>query len=271
LVVSAISAIDWAISKVINVHSGPFQFQEAIILASVSTPVLIYYWIDFESNSSAIELRIYRTFGGMAAPILFYTVAGTFAIHQFLSWHFEERYDNYQTHFDEVPQQIGVVAVLIPTMLYFRKLLGDPERDDIKRAFQYLISAGGVFAISLAFGAITAGLLDETDTDAILFGISILIMASYTWYRQWSHCQFAVNIDYESEHHSPIRRIYLTATIGIPTLVSIGALTWLSYRFFELILVGGVERLKFAQPVGFLVGAGVTALYHLRVAMKERD
>ena len=271
LVVASISIIDYVISKNSNLITGPLQFKEALILAIVSLPVLLYYWSDFEGSASNLEVRIYRTFGGMAVPILFYTIAGTFAIHQFLSWNFDTRYQDRATFFAEVPQQIGVVIVLIPTMLYFRKLVAGVDRDDVTRIFQYLICAGGAFAIALGTGAITAGLLDKTDTDAILFGISILIVASYTWYRQWSHCQFAVNIDFEGEHHSPIRRIYLLIAVGVPTLISIGAATWLTYRLFEALLVGGVERLKFAQPTGFLVGAGIVALYHLRVVRKERE
>ena len=271
LVVAAITAIDYVISMNTDLVTEPRQMQEALILAVVSAPVLLYYWHNFENSASKFEARIYRTFGGIAVPILFYTIAGTFAIHQFLSWNFDTRFQDRGTFFEEVPQQIGVVIVLIPTMLYFRKLVASTERDDVIRVFQYLISAGGAFAIALGTGAITAGLLDKTDKDAILFGISILIMASYTWYRQWSHCQFALNIDFEGEHHSPIRRFFLLVAVGLPTLVSIGAATWLTYRLFEALLVGGVERLKFAQPTGFLVGAGIVALYHLRVARKERD
>lgn len=271
LVVAAITAIDYAISKATDLYIEPRQLQEAIILGLVSAPVLLYYWHNFDNSASSLEARIYRTFGGIAVPILFYTIAGTFAIHQFLSWNFDTRYQDRATFFEEVPQQIGAVIVLIPTMLYFRKLVAGADRDDVVRIFQYLISAGGSFAIGLGTGAITAGLLDKTDKDAILFGISLLIMASYTWYRQWSHCQFAVNIDFEGEHHSPIRKFYLLAAVGVPTLVSIGAATWLTYRLFEALFVGGVERLKFAQPTGFLVGAGIIALYHLQVARKERD
>ena len=271
VIISAINLFDILISNLMALKTSPNQWQESVILLVISVPVLLYYWQNFEGSASALESRIYRTFGGIAVPILFYTIAGTFAIHQFLSWNFDTRYQDRATFFAEVPQQISAVLVLIPTMLYFRKLVAGAERDDVTRVFQYLISAGGSFAIGLSAGAITAGLLDKTDTDAILFGISLLIMASYTWYRQWSHCQFAVNIDFEGEHHSPIRKFYLLAAVGIPTLVSIGAATWLTYRLFEALLVGGVERLQFAQPTGFLVGAGIIALYHLQVARKEPD
>lgn len=271
LVISAISFLDLALSRVMNIDTQQLALQEAVILAAVSWPVLAFYWQNFENNASAAEVRIYRTFGGMAVPILFYTIAGTFALHQLFAWYFDERIQEYKAHFAEVPQQIAVFLVLIPTMAYFRKLVAGADRDDVTRAFQYLISAGGTFAIALGTGAITAGLLDKTDTDAILFGTSLLVVSIPTWYRQWSQCQFAVNIDFEGEHHSPIRRLYLLAAIGIPTLFSIGAATWLSYRFFEALLVGGVDRIRFAQPAGFLVGAGVVALYHLRVSRKERD
>ena len=271
LAVSAISILDWAISKAIDVQVAPLQIQEAVILAAVSAPVFAFYWGKFEANATEIEARIYRTFGGMAVPILFFTIASTFAIHQFLSWQFEDRYDDYQAHFAEVPQQIGVVVVLIPTMLIFRKLVSGHERDNVVRAFQYLISAGGALAMGLSLGALLEGTLDNTDRDSLLFAFALIISAGYTWYRQWSHCQFAINIDFEAEHHSPIRRLFLLVTIGIPSLISIGAATWLLYRILEALFIGNFDEIKIAQPAGFIFGAGAVALYHLRVARKERD
>lgn len=271
LVVSGISLIDWVISKAIDVQVGPLQIQEAVILAAVSAPIFAFYWGKFEENASEIEGRIYRTFGGMAVPILFSTIALTFAIHQFLSWHFEDRYDDYQAHFAEVPQQIGVVVILIPTMLIFRKLVSGHERDNVNRAFQYLISAGGVLAMGLSLGALLEGTLDRTDRDSLLFAFALIISAGYTWYRQWSHCQFAMSIDFEVEHHSPIRRLFLLATIGIPSLISIGAATWLLYRILEALFIGEFDQIRIAQPAGFIFGAGAVALYHLRIARKERD
>lgn len=271
LVVSGISILDWAISKAMDVQVGPLQVQEAVILAAVSAPVLAFYWNKFEANATEIEARIYRTFGGMAVPILFSTIASTFAIHQFLSWHFEDRYDDYQAHFAEVPQQIGVVVILIPTMLIFRKLVSGHERDNVIRAFQYLISAGGVLAMGLSLGALLEGTLDRSDRDSLLFAFALIISAGYTWYRQWSHCQFAMNIDFEAEHHSPIRRLFLLATIGIPSLISIGAATWLLYRILEALFIGEFDQIRIAQPAGFIFGAGAVALYHLRIARKERD
>lgn len=269
--ISLVNLIDYGLSKATDLNIGTLQFQEGIILFAISAPTAIYYWQNFNHHSTELEARIYRTFAGMAVPILFATIAATFAIHQFLAWNFDTRYQDRVSFFEEVPSQIGAVIVLIPIILFFRRLVADFERDDITRSFQYLITAGGVFGIAIGIGAVVAGLLDKTDTDAILFGIAILITTGLSWVRNWRHCQFAISIDFEGEHHSPARRIFLYAATGIPTIACIGGSVWVSYNVFRALLVGGFDRIAVATPAGILVGGGVVAIYHATVLRRERE
>lgn len=271
IAISIINLIDYQISKSTDLYVGHFQLQDGLILLVISAPLALFYWQNFEHYATAIEARIYRTFAGMALPILFGTIAATFVIHQFLSWNFDTRHQSRQDFFNDVPAQIGTVIVMVPILLYFRRLISDYARDEISRAFQYLITAGGVVGIAIGIGAIVKGLLDETDKDAYLFGISILATVSPTWFRNWRHCQFAMSIDFESEHHSPIRRIFLYAATGISTLACIGAAVWVSYNVFRAILIGGFDRIAISTPAGFLVGGGVVALYHANILRTERD
>ena len=271
IALSLINLIDYLISKSTDLHVGHFQLQDVVILAVISAPLALYYWQNFELHATTLEARIYRTFAGMALPILFGTIAATFVIHQFLSWNFDTRYQDRQAFFNDVPAQIGTVLVMIPVLLYFRRLIGDYERDDIGRVFQYLITIGGVLGIAIGIGAIVKGFLDETDKDALLFGISILATTSPTWFRNWRHCQFAMSIDFEGEHHSPIRRIFLYAATGISTLVCIGSAVWVTYNLFKALLIGEFDRIAISTPAGFSLGAGVVALYQANVLRKERD
>lgn len=273
--IALITLIDFAISEVINFQISNLQFQEAVILFSISAPLAIYYWQNFEIHATALEARIYRTFAGMAVPILFVTIATTFAIHQFLAWNFDNelqsQFRDRESFFNEVPQQIGVILVLIPIILFFRRLLSNYERDEITRMFQYLIAAGGVFGIALGIGAIVAGLFDVTDTDAFLFGISILLTTVPSWWRNWRQCQFAISIDFEGEHHAPSRRFFLYAATGIPTIACIGAAVWVTYNVLRALFVDGFDRIAIATPAGFLVGGGIVALYHAGILRKERE
>ena len=275
VIIALINFVDFGISKWVGFTTSKYAFQEALILLVISLPLALFYWHDFDEKSSKIESRIYRTFAGMALPILFATIAATFVIHQFLSWNFDTHYQDRDTFFVDTPQQFGTVLILAPTLLYFRHLvkrsIAGLERDEITRIFQYLISGGGMVGIAIGTGAIVAGLFDVSDKDAILFGISILLTTLPTWYRQWRHCQFAMAIDFEGEHHAPVRRVYLYAMIGIPTLACIGAAVWVSYNVFRALLVDGFDRIAIATPAGILSGAGLVALYHLRVLSKERD
>ena len=129
-----------------------------------------------------------------------------------------------------------------------------------------------MIGIAISIGAVIAGLLDSADqNDAIIFGASLIVTTLPTWWLHWRKCQFAMAVDFEVEHHAPIRRIYLYALIGIPTLVALGSSVWVVYAFFKALLIGGLDQVQLSTPLGILISTGLVALFHLRVLQKERD
>ena len=75
--------------------------------------------------------------------------------------------------------------------------------------------------------------------------------------------------EFESEHGSPVRRFYLYALIGVPTIIALGASVFVVFNFFKALLIGGLDRIQLSTPLGVLISMAVVALYHSRVQRKE--
>jgi len=91
------------------------------------------------------------------------------------------------------------------------------------------------------------------------------------WWEQWRKARFALAIDFEAEHHSPMRRFYLYLFMGAPTIIGIGAAVWASYNVFKALLLDQHHLFGSRIPVGALVSCLVIGLYHLRTYRMERD
>lgn len=267
LVIALMNLLEWVIEKVSSQPTGHKLIQEAIIGGALSLPTAIFYWQNFDAKASLIEIRAYRYLGGQVIPALFATIAATFSINTFFTW-----LSGGDAYWDETASTTAAAIVLFATISFFRRLLKGYERDELTRVYQYLISAMAMVGIAISIGAVIAGLLDSADqNDAIIFGASLIVTTLPTWWLHWRKCQFAMAVDFEVEHHAPIRRIYLYALIGIPTLVALGSSVWVVYAFFKALLIGGLDQVQLSTPLGILISTGLVALFHLRVLQKERD
>ena len=75
--------------------------------------------------------------------------------------------------------------------------------------------------------------------------------------------------EFEIEHGSPVRRFYLYALIGVPTIIALAASVFVVFNFFKALLIGGLDTIELSTPLGILISTGLVALYHLRVQRKE--
>jgi len=265
LVIALMNLLEWVIEKVSSQPTGHKLIQEAIIGGALSLPTAIFYWQNFDAKASLIEIRAYRYLGGQVIPALFATIAATFTVNAVITWASGER-----VLWDDVPSTLAATLVLAPTIAFFRNLVQGFERDEITRTFQYLISGMAMVGVTISIGAMVAGLLDSTDkNDAIIFSISLAITTLPTWFLTWRKCQFAMATEFEIEHGSPVRRFYLYALIGVPTIITLAASVFVVFNFFKALLIGGLDTIELSTPLGILISTGLVALYHLRVQRKE--
>lgn len=267
LVISSINALEWLINLCIGENSSETLIQESVIVAAISFPTVIFYWQNFDNLANKFEVRAYRYLGGQVVPALFATIAATFTLNATITWAL-----GGDVYWGEVPSTSAAVIVLFALIYFFRRLLSGNERDEITRVYQYLLSAMAIVGVTVSIGALIAGLLDKTDqSDAIIFGASLMLTTFPTWWFHWRNCQFAMVVDFEQEHEAPIRRAYLYGLIGVPTLIALGSSVWVAYAFFKGLLIGELSNVELSTPVGILVSTGLVALYHLRINQREQS
>ena len=270
--VASISAIGFAISKWMDVATGKYELQDAVILFVVAAPLALFYWGSLNNNGSDLEIRIYRTFGGKAVPTFFLAVAATFALGSVLNWYFGEHIDDAPRYFTEVPQQIATVVVLAPLIYLFRYLVSGYQRDDISRLFQYFVSGSALIGAGIAGGWFIAGLFEfNSFINTSIAGFSGLLVALPIWRFEWRHCQAAIHDYFEIEHNSPIRRIYLYVMLAAPTITGFVSAVVMSYQLFKGLLVGGFNWIDIKASAGALVSAALIAIYQYRVYRSERQ
>lgn len=270
--VGSISAIGFGISKWMDVETGRYEFQDAVTLLIVAIPVALFYWGSLNNNGSEMEIRIYRTFGGKALPTFFMAIAATFALGSTLNWFFGEHIDDAPRYFTHVPQQIATVIVLAPMIYYFRYLVSQYSRDDISRLFQYFVSGSALTGAGIAGGWFIAGLFEfNSFINTSIAGFAGLLVALPIWRFEWRHCQAAIHEQFEVEHNSPIRRIYLYVMLAAPTIAGFISAVIMSYQLFKGVLVGGFNWIDIKAPAGALISASLVALYQYRVYRSERQ
>ena len=268
---SLISFVDSGISTVMNLDIGKYQLAEAIILLITALPLGLFYFGEFGSRASSLELRIFSTFGGLVPTVLFVSVAATLTLNTVLVWYFGETEQVYERFFNDVPGAVGAVVVLTAFHFIFRALTEGFERDQLIRIYQYLVSGGTLIAGSVGFGTVLVGLLANEDRrNLILLGLSLMAVTCTNWIYHWRLCQGALLVDQSIESKSPVRRGYMYFFIGAPIIFAIGSLVWLTFNGFKALLIGNQEIWQSRYPISTLATTLLLAFYHYRVLQRER-
>lgn len=269
--ISLISFLDSGISTLMNLDIGKYQIAEAIILLITALPLGLFYFGEFASRASGFEMRIFTTFGGLITTILFVSVAATVTLNLALVWYFGETEQVYERFFGDLPGASGAVIVLTIFHFIFRTLTEGFERDELTRAYQYLIAGGTLIAGSVGFGTVIVGLLANEDrVNTILLGVSLMAVTCTNWLYHWRLCQGALVDDRLLESKAPARRFYLYFFVGAPLIFGLGSLVWLTFNGFKALLIGNQELWQSRFPISALITTTLIALYHSVLLRRER-
>ena len=272
IVVGAVTLLDHGIKTVVDFDREAYQIAEGSISLAVGAIAFAIYWGLFNCHTQRQENRIYRTFGGIAIPSLFLSIAAIFVVNSFLTWNFGRTPLQRNEYFREVPQQVSVVLVLSLVVIYFRITTRGFYRDEIARLYHYLIGGIALTAASVGIANIVIGALAWFDrANTIIFGGSLALITLPQWLYLWRQSQRALTIDFASESGSPIRRTYLYIFVGVPALVAMVSTVWLTFNLFKAILVGNQELWQSRVPIGALGVALLLAGYHSIVLRRERS
>jgi hypothetical protein len=108
----------------------------------------------------------------------------------------------------------------------------------------------------------------------LLGAATVIAVAGPVWWHFWNRIQKIAKSSPESEHGSPIRRIYLFLLFGVGGVVAIISLITIVYQIFNGLLGSGLGANtlnEMRSAIGILASTGIVAGYHWEIYRHEKD
>ena len=242
---------------------------------------------DVVSELRAIVVHIVGVFGGL----IFAIGGASTALFYVLSW-IIDRPGSAAAHFDVLPAAFTTVAVAVAIWRYHSGIAGSPERISrlgnvaAQRAYRYI--AAGVGLATLATGlavllGVTIGMLLPSAQFTIGFdrwwdrplsvAVTMLIVGTPLWARQWTLQQAVATRDDVTERESLGRRSYLNLAVGISLLVTLFSAATILFQVLKGVLDGDISTDVLDSGkwiIGITLTAAALGTYHWIVLREDR-
>ncbi len=265
---------------------GPLR--GALVTLAVGAPVWVVYWARSAVRSERSPLwHTYVLLAGVGGGLVTAIVTGSSLLYTVLVWLIgEPRYATATLHFDGAPPAAAAAAIGALVWSYHHAVLRSEvseARNELRRIYEYLISALGLFAAAGGLTVLVAALVEAVSGTALVSGeavntllaaATLLIVGGSVWWRHWRMVQTASADPATEETASPTRRLYLLILFGVGALAAVVALIVGVYLLFVDVVEGtlGTEtlrRMRFA--LGVLLTTASVAGYHWKVFRADRD
>lgn len=295
LAVGLVEILSGAISRVLNLGgqtlliSQKDSLADGAVTAFVGALIWFIYWLrtTLNSNRDVIWLA-YLMLVGAGGGLVMAIVSLTNVFYTTLVWIVgTPSTSDASSHFKSLP--INAAAALVGGAIwwYHRSVLqeaGPVLRSEVRRIYEYLMSAIGLLATAIGFSIVLVALVDAfTESERIvgsgsgntlLAALTLLAVGGPIWWIYWSRIQKFVQLDSENEYASPTRRVYLFLLFGVGGVTA--AITLLAGVFilFDDIFNGnfGEETLRRLRiPLALILSAGGVAGYHWLIYRGERS
>ena len=254
---------------------------------AISGALWFYYWIRNANTIKSDTLWLaYVLIAGVGGTLILAITSLSVSLYQVLVWFFGEPYNQkIAEHFAGIPLSLAVASAGLMFWWYHKSLLPtNSERNDIQRTYEYLMAAISLIASAIGISIVIVALIEASTSQAILAGSSaintllgaatVIAVAGPIWWHFWNRIQKVAKSSPESEHGSPIRRIYLFLLFGVGGVVAIISLITIVYQIFNSLLGSGLgaNTLNEMRPaIGILASTGIVAAYHWEIYRHEKD
>ena len=207
---------------------------------AISGALWFYYWIRNANTIKSDTLWLgYVLIAGVGGTLILAITSLSVSLYQVLVWFFGEPYNQkIAEHFAGIPLSLAVASAGLIFWWYHKSLLPtNSERNDIQRTYEYLMAAISLIASAIGISIVIVALIEASTSQAILAGSSaintllgaatVIAVAGPIWWHFWNRIQKVAKSSPESEHGSPIRRIYLFLLFGCNHLAN-------NYRLSDL-------------------------------------
>jgi hypothetical protein len=190
-------------------------------------------------------------------------------------------------HFRNIPTAFAAAIVGGFVWMYHRTVLHYDSKDlrtEVRRVYEYLISAIGLVASAVGLAIVLVSLIDAfTESNrlagagsrnTLLAAVTLLAVGGPIWWTFWSRIQKQVLQDPKGEYASPSRRVYLFVLFGIGGLTAVVTLLVGVFLMLDDLFKGnfGEESLRRIRiPIGLILSTVGVAGYHWLVYKSERE
>jgi hypothetical protein len=254
---------------------------------AISGALWFYYWIRNANTIKSDTLWLgYVLIAGVGGTLILAITSLSVSLYQVLVWFFGEPYNQkIAEHFAGIPLSLAVASAGLMFWWYHKSLLPtNSERNDIQRTYEYLMAAISLIASAIGISIVIVALIEASTSQAILAGSSaintllgaatVIAVAGPIWWHFWNRIQKVAKSSPESEHGSPIRRIYLFLLFGVGGVVAIISLITIVYQIFNGLLGSGLGANtlnEMRSAIGILASTGIVAAYHWEIYRHEKD
>ena len=254
---------------------------------AISGALWFYYWIRNANTIKSDTLWLgYVLIAGVGGSLILTITSLSVSLYQVLVWFFGEPYNQkIAEHFAGIPLSLAVASAGLIFWWYHKSLLPtNSERNDIQRTYEYLMAAISLIASAIGISIVIVALIEASTSQAILAGSSaintllgaatVIAVAGPIWWHFWNRIQKVAKSSPESEHGSPIRRIYLFLLFGVGGVVAIISLITIVYQIFNSLLGSGLGANtlnEMRSAIGILASTGIVAAYHWEIYRHEKD
>lgn len=253
----------------------------------MSGALWVYYWIkNANTNKSDTLWLAYVLIAGVGGTLVIAITSLSISLYQVLVWFVgEPMSQNAGEHFASIPQSLATAFAGFLFWWYHKSLLPNKsERTDVQRTYEYLVSAISLIASAVGISIVIVALIESLTAKAILAGAgaintllgagTVILVAGPVWWHFWSRIQKTAKISPESEHGSPVRRIYLFLLFGVGGIAAIVSLITIVVQLFDGILSSNLGANTFSEmrfAIGILVSTGIVAGYHWEIYRHEKS
>ena len=253
----------------------------------MSGALWVYYWIkNANTNKSDTLWLAYVLIAGVGGTLVIAITSLSISLYQVLVWFLgEPSSQNAGEHLASIPQSVATAFAGFLFWWYHKSLLpNESERTDVQRTYEYLVSAISLIASAIGISIVIVALIESLTSQVQLAGAgaintllgagTVIVVAGPVWWHFWSRIQKTAKSSPESEHSSPVRRIYLFLLFGVGGIVAIVSLITIVVQLFDGILSSNLGANTFSEmrfAIGILISTGIVAGYHWEIYRHEKS
>ena len=302
--VGSLLGLAFSFAGLVQIFSGIFDFifgfnQNNLVSASdkpiingvitlfIGAPVWFIYWVRTTEKAPKDKLWYgYVLLIGVGGGLLSLLISLSLVFDKVLVWYFGDVTEDKSAFFSGTETILGTALSAVLILWYHSKVLENTQqlgRTDIRRIYEYTISAIGLLAASSGFTMILVSILQsiagnsqiagESSINNLLAAVTLICVGGPVWWLQWRSIRAKTIKNSEIELGSLIRRLYLLLLFGVVGITAVIVLLVTAYLlFYDLfqtgISLGTLNKIKY--PVGIFFTALVISTYHWNIYRHEK-